>query len=327
MEGLRGQRARHGVRGHRRRLRDAPPAGRPAAQSRRCRRADARARVQHVGQLRDQHELAELLGRDRREPPHPGRHARRSQLHVRRDGPGHRDRAVPRPHAAKLEDDRQLLGRPDPGRPVHPAADLRRRRAGPRLAGRPADVERPADHHDARGRKADHRLWPDGVAGMDQGAGQQRRRLPERQLRPSVREPDTAHELARDVRDPGDALLADLRLRPLRREPAPGLDHRRRDGADPRYRRGRRDEPRVRRQSAVPGRGRAERLREHGGQGDALRAAAGGLFMAVTTGTSTGAINSWHDSAQPIAGLVPLFNMELGEITRAASGRACTACS
>ena len=43
--------------------------------------------------------------------------------------------------------------------------------------------------------------------------------------------------------------------------------------------------------------------------------ALGGLFMAVTTGTSTGAINSWHDSAQPIAGLVPLFNMELGEIT------------
>ncbi|HEY6570049.1 MAG TPA: potassium-transporting ATPase subunit KdpA [Candidatus Limnocylindrales bacterium] len=43
--------------------------------------------------------------------------------------------------------------------------------------------------------------------------------------------------------------------------------------------------------------------------------ALGGLFMAVTTGTSTGAINSWHDSAQPIAGLVPLFNMELGEVT------------
>jgi len=43
--------------------------------------------------------------------------------------------------------------------------------------------------------------------------------------------------------------------------------------------------------------------------------AVGGLFMAVTTGTSTGAINSWHDSAQPLAGLVPLFNMELGEIT------------
>jgi potassium-transporting ATPase potassium-binding subunit len=43
--------------------------------------------------------------------------------------------------------------------------------------------------------------------------------------------------------------------------------------------------------------------------------AVGGLFMATTTGTSTGAINSWHDSAQPIAGIVPLFNIELGEIT------------
>jgi potassium-transporting ATPase potassium-binding subunit len=41
----------------------------------------------------------------------------------------------------------------------------------------------------------------------------------------------------------------------------------------------------------------------------------GGLWAAVTTSTSTGAINAWHDSFQPIAGLVPLFNMELGEIT------------
>jgi K+-transporting ATPase ATPase A chain len=43
--------------------------------------------------------------------------------------------------------------------------------------------------------------------------------------------------------------------------------------------------------------------------------AVGGLFMAATTGTSTGAVNSWHDSAMPLSGLVPLFNMELGEIT------------
>ena len=42
----------------------------------------------------------------------------------------------------------------------------------------------------------------DRLAGMDQGAGQQRRRLPQRQLRPSVREPDAADELARDVRHP-----------------------------------------------------------------------------------------------------------------------------
>jgi K+-transporting ATPase ATPase A chain len=44
-------------------------------------------------------------------------------------------------------------------------------------------------------------------------------------------------------------------------------------------------------------------------------AAVGGLFAAVTTGTSTGAINAWHDSFQPLGGLVPLFNIELGEIT------------
>jgi potassium-transporting ATPase potassium-binding subunit len=44
-------------------------------------------------------------------------------------------------------------------------------------------------------------------------------------------------------------------------------------------------------------------------------AAVGGLFAAATTGTSTGAINSWHDSFQPISGMVPLFNIELGEIT------------
>jgi K+-transporting ATPase ATPase A chain len=43
--------------------------------------------------------------------------------------------------------------------------------------------------------------------------------------------------------------------------------------------------------------------------------AAGGLFAAITTSTSTGAINAWHDSFQPIAGMVPLFNIELGEIT------------
>jgi K+-transporting ATPase ATPase A chain len=41
----------------------------------------------------------------------------------------------------------------------------------------------------------------------------------------------------------------------------------------------------------------------------------GALFTAVTTSTSTGAINAWHDSFQPIGGLIPLFNIQLGEIT------------
>ena len=41
----------------------------------------------------------------------------------------------------------------------------------------------------------------------------------------------------------------------------------------------------------------------------------GGLWAAVTTGTSTGAVNAMHDSLQPLTGAVPLFNMLLGEIT------------
>ncbi len=38
------------------------------------------------------------------------------------------------------------------------------------------------------------------------------------------------------------------------------------------------------------------------------------LFAAVTTAASCGAVNSMHDSYTPIGGLVPLFNIELGEI-------------
>jgi K+-transporting ATPase ATPase A chain len=49
-------------------------------------------------------------------------------------------------------------------------------------------------------------------------------------------------------------------------------------------------------------------------------AAASGLFATVTTGTSTGAVNAMHDSFLPLGGLVPLFNIELGEITPGGAG-------
>ncbi len=39
------------------------------------------------------------------------------------------------------------------------------------------------------------------------------------------------------------------------------------------------------------------------------------LFATTTTGTSTGAVDAMHDSFLPVGGLVPLFNIELGEIT------------
>jgi K+-transporting ATPase ATPase A chain len=44
-------------------------------------------------------------------------------------------------------------------------------------------------------------------------------------------------------------------------------------------------------------------------------AAASGLFAATTTGTSTGSVNSAHDSFTPLGGAVPLANIMLGEVT------------
>jgi potassium-transporting ATPase potassium-binding subunit len=43
--------------------------------------------------------------------------------------------------------------------------------------------------------------------------------------------------------------------------------------------------------------------------------AASALFASATTATSTGAINSVHDSMMPMGGFVPLFLMQLGELT------------
>ena len=42
--------------------------------------------------------------------------------------------------------------------------------------------------------------------------------------------------------------------------------------------------------------------------------AASTLFGTISTDTSTGAVNSMHDSWMPLGGLVPLLNMQLGEI-------------
>jgi potassium-transporting ATPase potassium-binding subunit len=41
---------------------------------------------------------------------------------------------------------------------------------------------------------------------------------------------------------------------------------------------------------------------------------ASALFGTISTGTSSGAVNSMHDSFTPLGGFVPLFNMQLGEV-------------
>ncbi|WP_428334269.1 potassium-transporting ATPase subunit KdpA [Novosphingobium sp.] len=51
-------------------------------------------------------------------------------------------------------------------------------------------------------------------------------------------------------------------------------------------------------------------------EGKELRfgAAASALFATITTAASCGAVNAMHDSFMPLGGLVPMFNIELGEI-------------
>ena len=40
-----------------------------------------------------------------------------------------------------------------------------------------------------------------------------------------------------------------------------------------------------------------------------------GLYATVTTDTSNGAVIAFHDSFTPLGGMIPLINIELGEIT------------
>ena len=48
--------------------------------------------------------------------------------------------------------------------------------------------------------------------------------------------------------------------------------------------------------------------------------AASALFATVTTDTSCGAVNAMHDSFMPLGGLIPLVNMQLGEIVFGGAG-------
>ena len=54
---------------------------------------------------------------------------------------------------------------------------------------------------------------------------------------------------------------------------------------------------------------------------------ASALFAAVTTAASCGAVNAMHDSFTALGGMIPLINMELGEIIVGGVGPACTASS
>ena len=100
---------------------------------------------------------------------------------------------------------------------------LDRRRAGAGQPGRrsrtstaspaPAPLEGAAQAHPRR---------PGGQPGGHQGAGDERRRLPQRQLRPPLRQPQRVHQPLPDVPDPADPVLADLHVREAGPRPQAG---------------------------------------------------------------------------------------------------------
>ena len=238
-----------------------------------------------------------------------------SEFRFGRRGYGDRDCRDPRIRAARSEDAGQFLGGHDARNVVRVAADFVRRRFVPVLARR--DSESEAEHHRHHGgrRQADHHPGAGGVGGSHQGTGHQRRRLLQRQLRPSVRESNAAHQLVRDVADSGDSRGLDLHLR--------------KNGGDTRqgwaifaaftvmflvgvfvcYGFEQAGNPNL----AKLGIQTTATATQAGGNMEGKEVRFGvvnsALFATITTDTSTGAVNNTHDSLLPIAGLVPMLNM------------------
>jgi len=79
-------------------------------------------------------------------------------------------------------------------------------------------------------------------------------------------------------------------------------------GAAAAYRAESADNPALRQAGAAPGGGNLE------GKETRFGVAGSSLYAVVTTDASCGAVNAMHDSFTPLGGLVPLFNIQLGEV-------------
>ena len=160
--------------------------------------------------------------------------ARADRAELRLGGDRHRAGgcADPRLRPPVGQGHRQLLGRSDALHALHPAADLVRRGALPRLAGHAAELQRLCRCDDPRGREADDRAGPGRLADRHQDARHQRRRLLQRQRRASLRESDGAQQSRADAADLRARRRPHQRLRPHGRRPAPGLGGLRRHGRD-----------------------------------------------------------------------------------------------
>ena len=204
-------------------------AGRAPAEPHPRRRRRARARLQYGGQLRHEHELAELRRRVDDEPSHPAGRPDRAELRLRGRRHRRRDHARARDHTPTERDSRELLGRPHQVDDAHPPAARARARPCARRARRRPDAPRPRGRAHRCGRDAGDLPRPGREPGGDQGARHERRRPPQRELRPSVREPFGPDEPPRDVGIARDPVRAHVRLRAPRRRPPTGLGDLRRD--------------------------------------------------------------------------------------------------
>ena len=190
----------------------------------------------------------------------------------------------------------------DPDQPAGPAADLdrvrgrvRRRRDDPELPPLPRRSSTLA------GGTPDPHRRPVRQPGGDQGARHQRRRFSfNANSAHPVREPDRLDELAGDLPAAVHLVLAAAHVRPAGRQQAAGLRDRRGDGAA-RALSVRRLEPR--RAECAP-RHRPDRGRARPREGTETRfgVADSAVFATATTLTSTGAVDSFHDSYTSLGG-------------------------
>ena len=267
--------------------------------------------------------LTQMLGLDR------------AELRVGGDRHGGARRADPRLRAHARARRRQLLGRSDAQHALRAAAAVDRAGAVPRVAGRRADVRRatrprscstptdapPTARHGRRaGRIA---LGPGRLADRDQAARHQRRRLLQRELGASVREPDAALELPRDARDPADSGGAVLHVRrDGRSDTRQGWARARGDARRSSCRcsslcvsaEQARQSRAARRSASTRPRARCSPAATWKARRCASASPTRALWATATTAASNGSVNSMHDSFTPLGGLVPMWLIQLGEV-------------
>ena len=134
-----------------------------------------------------------------------------------------RGRADPWDRRPQRQEPRQLLAGPGAHDPLRAGADLGDRSDRARLPGRDPELHHLPDRSHDHGSDPVDRDGAGRLAGGDQDARHQRRRLLQRQLGAPVREPDGVHELLRDAARADHPGGARVHLRADDRQPPSGL--------------------------------------------------------------------------------------------------------